>query len=42
MLTEALISEMDRVEMEEFIDNMRLILRAFGHKMLKGKYQNST
>lgn len=33
--TEASISEMDRAEMEEFIDNMRLILGVLGHKILE-------
>lgn len=33
--TEALISEMDRAEMDEFIDNMRLILGVLGHKILE-------
>ena len=35
MPTEASISEMDRVEMDEFIDNMRLILGVLGHKILE-------
>ena len=34
--TEASISEMDRAEMDEFIDNMRLILGVLGHKILEG------
>ena len=33
--TEASISEMDRAEMDEFIDNMRLILGVLGHKILE-------
>ena len=33
--TEASISEMDRAEMDEFIDNMRLILSVLGHKVLE-------
>ncbi len=32
---EASISEMDRAEMDEFIDNMRLILGVLGHKILE-------
>ena len=32
---EASISEMDRAEMDEIIDNMRLILRVFRHKILE-------
>lgn len=32
--TESSISEMDRAEMDEFIDNVRLLLRVMGHKML--------
>ena len=32
---EASISEMDRAEMDEFIDNMRLILGVLGHKFLE-------
>lgn len=35
MPTEASISEMDRAEMDEFIDNMRLILGVLGHKILE-------
>lgn len=33
--TEASISEMDCAEMDEFIDNMRLILGVLGHKLLE-------
>lgn len=33
--TESSISEMDRAEMDEFIDNMRLILSVLGHKVLE-------
>ena len=33
--TEASISEMDCAEMDEFIDNMRLILGVLGHKILE-------
>lgn len=33
--TEASISEMDRAEMDEFIDNMCLILGVLGHKILE-------
>ncbi len=33
--TEASISEMDRAEMDEFMDNMRLILGVLGHKILE-------
>lgn len=33
--TESSISEMDRAEMDEFIDNMRLILGVLGHPVLK-------
>ena len=32
---EVSISEMDRAEMDEFIDNMRLILGVLGHKILE-------
>lgn len=32
---EASVSEMDRAEMDEFIDNMRLILGVLGHKILE-------
>lgn len=32
--TESSISEMDRAELEEFIDNMRLLLSVLGHKVL--------
>lgn len=40
--TEASISEMDRAEMDEFIDNMRLILGVLGHKVLEpsANYKN--
>jgi hypothetical protein len=33
--SESSISEMDQAEMEEFIDNMRLILSVLGHKVLE-------
>ena len=33
--TESAISEMDRAELEEFIDNMRLLLSVLGHKVLE-------
>lgn len=33
--TESSISEMDKAEMDEFIDNMRLILSVLGHKVLE-------
>ncbi|MDE6616790.1 MAG: DUF4357 domain-containing protein, partial [Lachnospiraceae bacterium] len=32
---EVSVSEMDRAEMDEFIDNMRLILGVLGHKVLE-------
>lgn len=38
--TEASISEMDRAEMDEFIDNMRLILGVLGHKVLEPSVNN--
>lgn len=38
--TEASISEMDRAEMDEFIDNMRLILGVLGHKILDPSVYN--
>lgn len=38
--TEASISEMDRAEMDEFIDNMRLILGVLGHKILEPSVNN--
>lgn len=38
--TESSISEMDRAEMDEFIDNMCLILGVLGHKMLEPSVSN--
>lgn len=38
--SESSISEMDRAEMEEFIDNMRLILSVLGHKVLEPSVGN--
>lgn len=38
--TESSISEMDRAEMDEFIDNMRLILSILGHKVLESSVGN--
>lgn len=38
--TESSISEMDRAEMDEFIDNMRLILSILGHKVLESSVVN--
>ncbi len=38
--TESSISEMDRAEMDEFIDNMRLILGVLGHKVLETQVGN--
>lgn len=38
--TEASISEMDCAEMDEFIDNMRLILGVLGHKILEPSVNN--
>lgn len=40
--TEASISEMDRAEMDEFIDNMRLILGVLGHKILEPSVNRET
>lgn len=45
--TEASISEMDRAEMDEFIDNMRLILGVLGYRILepsvnRGNSRNAT
>lgn len=40
--TEALISEMDRAEMDEFIDNMRLILGVLGHKILESSIKRKS
>ncbi len=37
---EVSISEMDRTEMDEFIDNMRLILGVLGHKVLEPSIRN--
>lgn len=39
--TESSISEMDQAEMDEFIDNMRLILSVLGHKVLETPAENS-
>ena len=33
--TESSVSEMDQAELEEFIDNMRLLLNVLGHKVLE-------
>lgn len=38
--TESSISEMDRAEMDEFIDNMCLILGVLGHKVLESSVGN--
>lgn len=38
--TESSISEMDQAEMDEFIDNMRLILSVLGHKVLESSAGN--
>ncbi|MBD5452807.1 MAG: GIY-YIG nuclease family protein [Lachnospiraceae bacterium] len=38
--TESSISEMDRAEMDEFIDNMRLVLGVLGHKILDFSVNN--
>ena len=40
--TEASISEMDRAEMDEFIDNMRLILGVLGHKILESSIKRKS
>jgi len=37
---ESSISEMDRAEMDEFIENMRLILSVLGHKVLESSVGN--
>ncbi len=39
--TESSISEMDQAEMDEFIDNMRLILSVLGHKVLEPAIGNT-
>lgn len=39
--TESSISEMDRAEMDEFIDNMQLMLSVLGHKVLESSVSKS-
>jgi len=40
--TQSSISESDRAEMEEFIDNIKLLVNTLGHKVFEGKREAST